>query len=316
MRVTSQMMSDYAVKYMQDNLERMSRLQQQAASGKKIQYASEDPALAVSSLSLRSTLRKHEAYLETARVTREWLNANEIAFRQFNDLAMRAVTLMEEGISDVNGADERAAMAVEMEGILEQAVQVANTTHRGSFIFAGYKTTSASITLPNTNQMPWQMTPAPPGALPTAVTYGGDAGVIQNAIEPTQQVVINLHGQQVVNGEQLLPQFFQRLVTARDQLSAAPKNVAAMVTALTDLQTSHTNLKDFRTANGARVRQVDDSIARMEQTDLALKNLLSHQEDVDLAETVSQLKLQETAYQTVLQVGARALPPSLFDFLR
>ena len=42
---------------MQDNLERMSRLQQQAASGKKIQYASEDPALAVSSLSLRSTLR-------------------------------------------------------------------------------------------------------------------------------------------------------------------------------------------------------------------------------------------------------------------
>ncbi len=320
MRVTSQMMSDNAVLHMQDNLERLSGLQQQIASGKRIQNPSDDPALAVTSLNLRSTLRKHEAYLDTARTTRDWLDANELAFKQFQDIAARAIDLVRLGLSDTQGADQREAMATEMEGLLEQSVEVANTSHRGSFIFAGYKTTPNSIVhvppIATPSPKPFELVTTPPATLPGAVSYGGDAGVIQNAIDPSQQITINLSGQQVVNGEQVLPIFFQRIIAARDQLTTLPKNTAALQAALTGLATSAANLTDYRTTNGARVRQVDQSIDRMEQTDIALKNLLSHQEDVNMARTISDLKQQETVYQTVLQVGARALPPSLFDFLR
>ena len=58
------------------------------------------------------------------------------------------------------------------------------------------------------------------------------------------------------------------------------------------------------------------ALDRMDKTGNALKNLLSHKEDANLAETISMLKHQETVYQAVLSVGQRAITPSLFDFLK
>jgi len=43
---------------------------------------------------------------------------------------------------------------------------------------------------------------------------------------------------------------------------------------------------------------------------------LSDIEDIDLAESVMDLQLQEVSYQAALQASSRALSPSLVDFLR
>ena len=39
-------------------------------------------------------------------------------------------------------------------------------------------------------------------------------------------------------------------------------------------------------------------------------------EDIDLPKTITELQLQQTAYQAALAAGARVVQPSLVDFLR
>ena len=48
---------------------------------------------------------------------------------------------------------------------------------------------------------------------------------------------------------------------------------------------------------------------------MRLKDLLSKAEDVDLTEVISDFALQQTVYKAGLAAGAKALQPSLFDYL-
>jgi flagellar hook-associated protein 3 FlgL len=49
---------------------------------------------------------------------------------------------------------------------------------------------------------------------------------------------------------------------------------------------------------------------------VSLASQLTGVEDVDLAETITELKLQEVAYNASLSATQRVLQPSLLDFLR
>jgi flagellar hook-associated protein 3 FlgL len=87
-------------------------------------------------------------------------------------------------------------------------------------------------------------------------------------------------------------------------------------TALDDLQAVHDEVGNVHTANGARQRQVQAASEQMEKTHIEIKSLLSQKEDANLAEAISSMRYQETVYQTVLEVGSRAVAAmSLFDYL-
>ena len=53
----------------------------------------------------------------------------------------------------------------------------------------------------------------------------------------------------------------------------------------------------------------DDAVLNVSKT-------LSDVEDIDLPQTITELQLQQTAYQAALAAGARVMQPSLLDFLR
>ena len=47
-----------------------------------------------------------------------------------------------------------------------------------------------------------------------------------------------------------------------------------------------------------------------------LNSQLSNVEDIDLPKTITDLQLQQTAYQAALAATAKVVQPSLVDFLR
>ena len=81
MRITNRMLAENSIGYMSDGLEQLSELQTRVATGKVIQTPADNPTVAVASLSMRSTLATNQAYLDTSYVTRDWLNANELALK-------------------------------------------------------------------------------------------------------------------------------------------------------------------------------------------------------------------------------------------
>jgi flagellar hook-associated protein 3 FlgL len=293
MRITNRMMTEQNIQRMEDALEKLSTLQTRVASGKKIQTAAEDPALAASALQLRSTLQQNELYLATSRVSGDWLTANELALKQMTDLATRASVLAQQGLSDTQGVNERLALGAEVDGLLRQAVQVGNTQHQGKHLFAGFKVNTQPFTYA--------------GASVTS-NLASTADAMQHNIAPGQTVTVNVDGNATFNP------LFAVFIAVRDALLG--NSPAALQTALVALNPAVTALNDTRTANGAKMRDIDTQRERLEQTNLALKKLLSEKEDISLAEGISQLKQQETVYQTVLNVSGRANLPTLFEFLR
>lgn len=69
-------------------------------------------------------------------------------------------------------------------------------------------------------------------------------------------------------------------------------------------------------AVGSRYNQTLQAQETIAGNKVTLESQLTDVEDVDLAETIVELKAQEIAYQSALSATTRALQPSLLDFLR
>ena len=293
MRVTNQMMVDQSIANMNQASVSLMQLQTRAASEKQFQVASDDPTRAAASLTLHSTIARNDATLASLGVTGELLNENEAALQQMVDLATQAQALAKRGLSDSQGAAERTAQGRQMDALLQSAVAVGNTTKDGNYLFAGFKVDTAPFTYAG-----------------GSVTYnvGSTAGPIQHSLGSGQALTVN------VDGNKAFKPLFDALTSARDALLA--NDATALQAALTNLTSAASGVADTRSLNGARAQQVTQVVDRLGQTQTALKGLLSQNDDANMAETLSLLSQQQTVYQATIQVGARAIQSSLFDFLK
>lgn len=122
-----------------------------------------------------------------------------------------------------------------------------------------------------------------------------------------------------LQGESTLDQvasanIFKALIDLRDALLQGddPQAVSGM---LDELDTAFTLNNDNRATVGARTNRLDLALSRYEDSDLYLSQLISENEDIDLAKTVTDLQMQETVVQATLNSASRLLLPSLLDFL-
>jgi flagellar hook-associated protein 3 len=109
-------------------------------TGKRINTLSDDPVGLSQVLSIRSSLSNIDQLARNIATGRTWLNAGEAALGTVKDLITEAKTL---SIQMVNGGvsdADRADAAEQIEGILLQMEELANTSVNGSYIFAGTRT--------------------------------------------------------------------------------------------------------------------------------------------------------------------------------
>jgi flagellar hook-associated protein 3 FlgL len=318
MRITNRMMVDNAIQRMSDNLEKMSKLQDKVSTGKQFQNASEDPLRASVSLGLNSHLRTLESYSETADATQNWMTASDSAFDQLEQIAVRANDLILQGLNDTLSGSERAtALGAEMQDLLNQAVEIGNTTVNGQSIFAGYQVNGKAFELVDAAAplLDYQGNPF----TPRVVNYIGDQGTMQRSLGPDQSVTLNVRGDQAILG------FLQNLSLAANALKQNNINNTGdpatdpltLQSALSELKSSLDTMDQYRTSNGARMRQVESAANFLETVKSETTSLLSKNEDLNMAEGISLLVNQQTTYEAVLEVSQRAVSAlSLFDYLK
>jgi len=316
MRITNRMIVDNAILNISDNLEKINKLQNQVSTGKQFQNASEDPVRASLSLSLRSNLRTVDSYVETTDSTNDWMNATDYAFGQLEGLANRATTLVQRGLNEtISDSDRATTLGTEMQTLVSQAVETGNTSQNGQYIFSGYQINTKPFVV--VNETP---PPAPVlfddqfgnlNVIPQKVDYKGDQGSMQRSLGPDQTVTLNVRGDQAIQG------FLQNLQLASEALIKKPYDSASLQTALAGLQSSLSTMDQYRTSNGARLRQVESAADFLDQVKIETKSLLTKKEDANVAEGIALLAGQKTTYQAVLEVSQRAISAlSLFDYLK
>lgn len=296
MRVSDRMISNQMIKYMNDTQAKKDALSLQVASGKLYENASDNPADVSAAMTIKSTLQTGKTYLENANRIDGWMDTSDQAFSQMSSLMIRATTLIQSGLSDTLSADERAtSLAPEMSGILDEALDIANTTYLDQYIFSGYQV----------NTKPYEIDPTDS----SQVLYHGDDGLMQHDIGTGQTVTTN------VNSSSSMQAMFNAIIRARNALLSDDRT--ELEAALTDINNAQDTIGDLQATNGARMRQVDNAITYLEKSNLTLKSLLSEKEDVNMAEAIVNLTNMETTYEAVLEVGQRAISSlNLFDLLR
>lgn len=294
MRITQQMMTSGTLSRLQERLSTFETTQVKVGTGKRMQVPSDDVAGMSSALRLRSEMAARVQEARNAEDGLMWVNLADSELQGIVAQLQRARELAVRGASmtDVN---ERAAIQVEIEGIRDDIVAAANSSSQGRPLFAGFAAGDAVAQVGGI----W--------------TYQGDTGRVTRRASETDIIAVNVTGDQVFGFAA-----GQDVFTVLDDMSTAliAGDQAAISGSITAIDDSMGRVLDGLAVLGAAGNRLDAAYERSQVEQNTVRGYLSEVEDVDIAEAISELQMQEVAYQATLGALSKALQPSLIDFLR
>jgi len=292
-RVTERSIATNVLVGLQGNLSRLGDLQQRLSSGKQISRPSDSPTGTVAAMQYRGDLATVRQYSRNADDGIGWLGTADTTLSNVMDQVQRVRELVLEGMSNGAGgsSDSRLAIATEVSQIHDATIGLANTRYGDRPIFGGTTTGSS--------------------AYDNAGNYLGDNNVVQRTVGDNVKVQVGTPGPTVfgAGGGQL----FQIMSDIATDLQTNPSNLS---TDLDRLDTATTNLKAVQSAVGARYNQVSQMQQFANDKVDSLTSQLSDVEDIDLPQTITDMQMQQVAYQAALSAGAKVVQPSLVDFLK
>ena len=305
-RITHGMMQRNVLADLNSVSTRLSKTQQKIASNKEIERPSDDPFEASRAMALRQSLAATRQQQRNAQDALGWQDATEQSLGQITDLVHRARELVVGGATDSADAQDRTAIAAELEQIIESVKQNANATYRGSYLFSGTKT----------DTLPYQQ-----GAVDT---YAGDLAGLDPAtpgvlreIGPGVTMSINTVAREFL-GDGTAAGDGKLLDTLRTAAVALRSDDATTLrdTSIGRLDANLDTVLEVRARNGARSNRLDSAISRLSEVEESSVKQLSQTEDVDIAKAMIDFNSQQAAYQSALRAGATLVQTSLLDFLR
>ncbi|HEY1171691.1 MAG TPA: flagellin [Verrucomicrobiae bacterium] len=310
MRITFSTFPNALVPQLGTLASRQAKLQTEAATGQRVQNASDDPVAMRRVLDLQAEAQSMGQYRKNVTRLQEVAGASFTAMRSLQKVSDRAseIATLADGLKS---PEEMKIYAAEVNQLIQQAVQTANAKNRGDYIFAGTK-----------NDLPPFTMALDANGQVTGVTYQGNDSVAESEIVPGQTIAVQPPG---VNTSGSGPQgllgdsrngsdLFGHLISLRDNLLAG--NAAGIVADHTNLAKDEDNLMQQYGLNGSIQSRLEVTAARIGDQLLSVESVVSQEVDADLAETLVKLNETQMAYQAALQSGASIMKMSLMDYLR
>jgi flagellar hook-associated protein 3 FlgL len=307
MRITNNFIQANALANLQTNMQRMSESQQQVSSGLRIQKASDDPAGASRAIQTRGSIRALDQYQRNISLANTRAATEETALSQLGDILTRAKQLaMSQGTGTAD-ANTRATTKVEVDQLLQAAIQLGNTQDGDEYLFGGKWGDQAPFDASQTAQSPYYVSLDPDTGLPRE-----PSGVNQTEISAGRYMQATHDGKQVL--------IDSGVIAALKELSDALANTSApqsaIQTSLGSIDSAFDNLQVLIGENGARVNQLDVTSANLAAFSINLKTLKSDVEEVDIEQAVTELVSRQTAYQAAMLATSRVMGLTLADYLR
>jgi flagellar hook-associated protein 3 FlgL len=301
MRITEGMTRRTVLQDLGASKARLSQLQREISSGKRITRPSDDPFGAGRTLQLSGELEGFKQFKSNVDDGIGWVTATETALSRITDTVQRARELLVQGGNDSNGQVAREGIAAEIEALTEAVKQEANVTYDDRYIFSGTATETQ------------------PYELGAGDEYAGDEGTIQRVIGKGVSLGVNVNIQAVL-GNGAGAEDDKLLDVLRDVAADLRGGTAENAEALrgTDLERLSSNLDELtrvRAVVGATTNRLETAGTRLEQLQEASLTQLSNVYNVDMAEALVNFSSEQTAYETALRSASQLIQPSLMDFL-
>ncbi|MBN2328761.1 MAG: flagellar hook-associated protein FlgL [Candidatus Omnitrophica bacterium] len=135
-RITQSLLSSQSLFYLQNNIQRLSNIQNILSTGKQINEPSDDPSAYSSALSLRTSILQGQSYQSNLESARSMLEMTESTLNTVTETLQTIREMAVQGASDI-GADARTSLAIEVRELYDYILDLANTTYNGQNLFGG-----------------------------------------------------------------------------------------------------------------------------------------------------------------------------------
>lgn len=296
MRVTQSMITENFTRNLMQNLKRLDDIYNQISSEKKISRPSDDPVGAAMAIKLRRQLSAIKQYNSNAQQALTWMKDTETALTNAGDVIQRLRELAVEAANGTQTSEDREKILDEVKELKDQLLKEANSTSLDRYLFSGYSTDKPPFIKDDATGN----IEANPDIVNGAINYN---------IGQSETIPVNLKGSEVFGDIFKAVEKFETALENNDSATISNEVISDIKGAL------NTVLK-YRSQIGARTNRLEATVSRLDANEVDYKAQLSSVEDVDLAQAITDLKMEESVYRAALAVGARIIQPTLVDFLR
>jgi flagellar hook-associated protein 3 FlgL len=313
MRVTFNTFPDTLLGRLQSLGGEQNKALTQLSTGQRISAPSDDAPAMQRILNLRTEKKQNQQFYRNATDGLEISKVTFSSLDQIKDLVVRSSELAA-GVSGATSEQEYKAKASEINQLIEQGINVANTKLRGNYLFAGNSNSTTPFVEART------------GGQITSVTYSGSNAESKIHVGEGESASIVVGSSADEN--KAIADTLKSLIALRDAMQATPSATKAqgVMSLRSNNTTSNTLPKPLDTIEDTILSALSRAGTiqyRLEtvQKDLELRfesseKLISTDADVDFAEATVRLNRSQMAYQAAIQSGAKIQNNSLLDYLR
>lgn len=313
MRVATQAYTDAMLNQFNLLASKQYSLQSQAATGLRVQAASDDPVAMKNTLDYAAEKSALTQYGTNISILQSRADAVYGALQSLQTISSRVGEITTSAATATSSTSDLNGYATEVNNLIQQVVSAANTKDpaSGKYLFGG----TAS------GQPPYTVTTDASGKV-TAVAYQGNSAVNQTEIGAGQTATADVPGDStgsasargLITDPQSGADLLNHLISLRDNLLAGNK-AAITATDSANFKRDENNLAYQIAHNGVTQNQLTAAAAFATNRSQTLDNMISNESGADLTQTMVQLSQAQTSYQAALQSGVKIMQLSILNYI-
>lgn len=313
MRVTDLSFSANFLSQVNQLEQQENTLQQESTTGLKITEPEDDPSVMSNVLDMQTASSANSQYQNNITSLQDSATTSYSAMNSLKTISDQVNEIATEATSGTTSSTQLSAYATQVNQLIQQALQIANTQDPdGNYIFGG---TKSSV-------KPFSAATNSDGNV-TAVTYQGNSSVASAEVAPNTTVSAYVPGanttgsgaQGLLTDSRTGADLFSHMISLQQDL-ASGNTSAISSTDAPALQRDEDNIITSISANSVMQSTLTNAtnIASAQSTNLTEQ--ISNSTSADLATTLTQLTQTQTAYQAALESGSMIMNVSLLNYLQ
>lgn len=293
MRITQRAVALTSLQGLNRNLDAVGKLQTQLTSGRLINTVSDSPTGTNRAMQTRDEQAANAQQARNISDAQSWLDQSDSALQTMISTARRVRDLTVQGLSTGSAsATSQQALAIEVTSLREGLLSLANLQVQGRPLFGGV--TSGGKAYDATG------------------AWVGQGGVpVTRRVSDSEKMRVDISGPEAFGapGNDLFA-VVERIAT---DLVANP---TALSTHLADLDVIMNGMSTAVADVGTRGARLERVAQINSDRAMALTQQLAETESIDLPNTIMRLEMQKVGYEAALSATAKAIQPTLMDYLR
>ena len=299
MRISERMRYDTAASRINDAKEQNAHAMEELSSQRRIEKISDDPIGASQIIRYRDHIENLRQLQANIEYSKGLLERSEEALKGINANLIRAKELAVAMANDTQDGASRQSTGTEIREILDEVVQLGNTTFNGRYVFGGFRNQTPSLSLDG--------------------EFMGDDGIVHIEISSGNYRPVSLNGRavfEVTPDEQAMGHFgmIPNLKLLYEGLMSNDKNEIHRAMSELELQLNKTSAGIASV--GAMSNALRETGTRLGGDEVIMREQLSKVQDSDIYQATSEFKRTEAVLQGTLMASTKLLQPSLLNFLQ